>query len=454
MRRILFPVCVALMLGACVDYNVPNYQAGSLTELTNDPSPTVVFTYAQGLPIGTRSVISGVVINWGEVGREGYSLDPANPGNNIQRLRLQDPSFGSGTWSTGYANIREINFLLKAVDQVVIPDAQKEGIRGWAKTLMAIEYLMIVNVFDDSGLVIDADRPVDAADLAPIVTKAEGFAHIIKLLDEGKAHLQRAGATFAFNPGPGFAGFNTPANFIKVNRALKARVDVYMRNWSAALASLGESFIDPAAAMSLGAYGAYSNLSGDAVNPLFDPLPRTQVAHQNVITDAQTRPDGTPDLRATTKTAVLPDVNGERITNSIKVFRKWDIYKTNGDPIPIIKNEELVLLRAEANFQLGNRAAAITDINVVRTRSGGLAPLAATDPRDLVTEILYNRRYSLMWEGAHRWIDMRRYGRLAQLPRYEANHVVYIRASLPQNECQPRELAGSRPAGCTVPAGV
>ena len=169
-----------------------------------------------------------------------------------------------------------------------------------------------------------------------------------------------------------------------------------------------------------------------------------------MITDAQTRPDGTPDLRATTRTAELPEK--ERITNSIKVFRKWDIYKTNGDPIPIIKNEELLLLRAEANFQLGNRAAAITDLNVVRTRSGGLAPLDATDPRDLVTEILYNRRYSLMWEGAHRWIDMRRYNRLAQLPRYEANHVVYVRASLPQNECQPRELAGSRPAGCAVPA--
>ena len=32
-------------------------------------------------------------------------------------------------------------------------------------------------------------------------------------------------------------------------------------------------------------------------------------------------------------------------------------------PIPIIKNEELILLRAEANIGLGNRAAAIQDLN-------------------------------------------------------------------------------------------
>ena len=36
-----------------------------------------------------------------------------------------------------------------------------------------------------------------------------------------------AGAIFPFDLGPGFAGFKTPATFLKVNRALLARVLVY-----------------------------------------------------------------------------------------------------------------------------------------------------------------------------------------------------------------------------------
>jgi hypothetical protein len=438
-------------LSACKNLDVPDYYAGSIDELTSGhASPTSVKTAAQGLPIGTRNVISGIVITWGEVGREGYSLDPANPENQKRRLVTEDRSIASGTWSTGYANLRQENIILKALDGVSgLSDAEKEGIRGWTKTLMAVDYLILTDVFDQSGISLDVDRAVNDP-LAPIATKAEAYTRILQLLDQAKVHLQAGGTAFAFLPGPGYTGFSTPATFLKVNRAIRARVDVYMQNWATALTDLNESFLDTNGAMSLGAYNAYSSRSGDATNPLYDPVPRTQVAHQSVITEAQKRADGTPDLRATSKTAVITT----RVTNGVTVDRKFTIYQTNADPIPIIKNEELILLRAEANFQLGNRATALADINVVRTKSGGLPALTA-DPGNpgMRDEILYNRRYSLMWEGAHRWLDMRRYGLLAQLPKYAPDHVVYPYAPLPDAEC----IGGVRdpvPAGCTVPIPI
>lgn len=43
---------------------------------------------------------------------------------------------------------------------------------------------------------------------------------------------------------------------------------------------------------------------------------------------------------------------------------------------PLIKNEELILLRAEANIGLDNLAAAVPDIDLVRTTSGGLPAYA------------------------------------------------------------------------------
>lgn len=87
-------------------------------------------------------------------------------------------------------------------------------------------------------------------------------------------------------------------------------------------------------------------------------------------------------------------------------------------------------------MQSGNAAAALTDINAVRTISGGLAALGSlgTDP---VGTLLYERRYSLLWEG-HRWNDMRRYGRLSQLPLDLTTHFVAKVMPTPKQECDAR----------------
>ena len=84
----------------------------------------------------------------------------------------------------------------------------------------------------------------------------------------------------------------------------------------------------------------------------------------------------------------------------------------------VIRNEELILLRAEAKLATGDKAGAIADLNQVRVNSGGLpaSTLTAASSDDAVlTGILYEKRYSLLWEGS-RWPDVRRYGRLNTLP--------------------------------------
>ena len=53
----------------------------------------------------------------------------------------------------------------------------------------------------------------------------------------------------------------------------------------------------------------------------------------------------------------------------------------------------------------------------MRTTSGNLPALGALGtPEEALNELLYNKLYSLMFEGAHRWIDARHYGRLDSLP--------------------------------------
>ena len=60
-----------------------------------------------------------------------------------------------------------------------------------------------------------------------------------------------------------------------------------------------------------------------------------------------------------------------------------------------MRNEELILLRAEVELNTGNLAGAITDINLIRTSSGGLAPLTLTPAsgfQAILTALLYERR--------------------------------------------------------------
>ena len=75
-------------------------------------------------------------------------------------------------------------------------------------------------------------------------------------------------------------------------------------------------------------------------------------------------------------------------------------------------------------------------LNAVRTTSGGLAALTPqADMTVFVDQLLYERKYSLLFEG-HRWIDLRRFGRPLPLdmPGFEQN----VRYPIPLFECNAR----------------
>jgi hypothetical protein len=291
---------------------------------------------------------------------------------------------------------------------------------------------------------------VKGSGLFPFVSRDSGFARSAQLLDEAQAHLAAAGSAFPFALTTGFTGFNTPATFVKFNRAIKARMEAYRSQWAEVLAALGESFIatpssGAAAALAQGVYNVFP--SGEVNNGLFQATPTTLVGVPSFLIDAQRRPDGSPDLRASSKAQVTgKTVTLQGLSSNVKITA----YASVNANVPIIRNEELVLLRAEANIALGNRVAAIADLNYVRVGSGGLAPLPDTFSGDLVTELLYNRRYSLFFEYGHRWVDLRRYGRLDQLEKMLPTHRIFPLVPLPQRECLARVNA---PRGCVTVDG-
>ena len=435
---------------ACQPVDAPNQNAQALSDLTGTPSVSAVTTATQGLVRGLRGTLTTQL--YSRLGREGYNLDPGNPQNF--------PSFYTtlgdlAPWAGPYATIKLANLVMTPLDKVTgLSAAERESIRGFAKTVKAIELLIVIRGTDVNGALRDAAaNPTDAP--APIASKAEVYVEIFKLLDEAQTHLRAGGSSFPFLLGPGFADFATPTTFLTVNRAIRARANIDLKNWSAALVDLSGSFLDTTAPLSRGVYHTYSLVSGDLTNNLFEGVPRLYFVHPRISANAQKKGDGTPDSRVAGKVKSIPPFGRFGLTN---VSATWTNYPSQTASIPFIRNEELILLRAEANLGNGNTAAAIADINFIRVNSGALRPLtlpytpATGAPPTLLDELLYNKTYSLMWEeGSSSWLDARRYGKLAQLPHDLPGHVVFPYRRIADLECDART---PKPAGCTSPTGL
>jgi hypothetical protein len=104
----------------------------------------------------------------------------------------------------------------------------------------------------------------------------------------------------------------------------------------------------------------------------------------------------------------IQDAQGDNIPGEYQDAR-WE---TNTDPIPYIRNEELILIYAEASLMTNNTQDAIDAINTIRNTWGLSDYSGGTSEDELMEEILFQRRYSLWAEGGHRWIDLRRTDRL------------------------------------------
>lgn len=439
-----------LAAAGCKDLQVPDYNNPSLEDLRTNPTPTKIAGAAQGLLVGNRGGVgssNGYISLLGILGRESYNFDAADPRFVTEMLEGTlnggSPAFGGNLWAGPYANIRNANTLLEAVDDVVgLTDAEKEGVRGFAKTIQALDFLKVINTRDTYGAPIAVGTD-PTADPAPLVTRAEVLAHIVSLLNDADGDLANAGTSFKFELSSGFENFKTPATFRQFNRALRARVAVYLGDYNGALTALGASFASTSQPLSLGVYHVYTTGSGDALNGLFDPTAADILAHPSIETDAQLRTGGARDLRYTSKVVKL---SAPRSVRSITTDVAFNIYSSPTSSIPIIRNEELILLRAEANLGLNTvagDAAALTDINFIRQTAGGLPALGSVAWTALsntaqLDELLYNKRYSLLLEGGHRWIDMRRYNRLSQLPLDRTNHRMNDKFPFPVDECDAR----------------
>jgi starch-binding outer membrane protein, SusD/RagB family len=449
---------------------------GCNLDLTNPNNPTLEGCLSNPRACTSR-MIAGVMATYrsnrtdqiralGSFGRETYYMFITDGRFITGPLRdwKQNNAFDAGTqWAGRYGNYRNAYAAIQTISNTAgLTDAEKAGGLGVLKTFIALDLLHVIEARSAIGAVVDMTGDVNA--VLPIVSQDSVYKWISAKLDEAKAEVDSAGTAFYFPIYTGFstgvpADATTPTGFAQFNRAIKARVEAKRGSlgcgatcYTAALTALASTWVADVTAANRdnGIYSIYSSAAGDFLNnaSFAGSLGSDLYVHPGI----DSIPGVALDDRYRRKISSCP-ATSPRSEAGVSASHRPCTYAGISTPIPIIRNEELVLLRAEAEWFTGATAAAIADLAAVRANSGGsnggtsvVAFAAPANDSQFVSELLLQRTLSLYQEG-QRWVDYKRLNRLAELGKFPqdtlAGFTVAPYSVLPNQECDSRNRAGN-----------
>ena len=316
---------------------------------------------------------------------------------------------------------------------------------GILQTLKALALMNVAESRDTNGTVIDGVNQPLTAPPAPILCTKDAWRAIVALLDSGFAQLN-------VDPSPGLpvklpAGFaavslqaspsTAPGSFAAFNRALAGKANfelAYAVTRSpggtratptlpgapdVAALTRADSAIKASALYNPGALAPpapgdfsdplsvsydFSGASGDFANPINGTLTTVYV-----MTEANADIDPA-DLR---RAKLVPNSAGAAGTVYAAQASPFTLgtYQLVASPMPIIRNEDLVLIEAQVRLGLSDIAGANTAINAVRTNVGGLPAVAPGSYVAVRNAILKELRASTFGEpGGYHTIAIRNYG--------------------------------------------
>jgi len=420
-------LCLMLLVCSCKK-DFGDLNNATVEDFTGNATEGELNNLVSGTESGMRTNIALYLDDVGIIGRELYHFSTSEPryvtdllGANAATLSNSN-FYITNTWSARYQVIKNCNILTSAAtNSKSITAAQRSGYIGFARTIKAYQLLLLLNQTDSNGIRIDV---ADPDHLGPLVPTDGALTAIAALLDSAKTDLGSADIAFTL---AGFGSYSDAAGLLKFNRALAARVDVYRQKWASAISDLNQSFFALTGDFKDGVYHVFGTGSGDKLNTFFIPQNQTgevRVAHPSYATDIAPNDDRIGKATLRTGTVSLNGLASDRDV--------W-VYTTSTAPIPLIRNEELILIDAEANIQMNDLPDAIVALNAIRVAHRLQPYSGAVTKTALLTEMLTQRRFSLYCEG-HRWIDLRRYGLLSQLPIDRPGDDVWTEFPVPVSE--------------------
>jgi hypothetical protein len=437
---IALAVAAAVAMG-CKDNPVANpIEAPTVDALNGALTPTSLRQLVVGALAQDRTTWNDVqsAIEAGIFSRDVYRIDASEPRYVTETLGGNpDPgSFAGGRGFSGYYTaLRAENNLLKALATASTSQfttAQIAATEGFVRTMKAYEYWRLIELRDTVGAPIQSDDPTALTDVR---CKEAVMSYIIALLDSANADFTTAGAATVLpvKLPTGFSAYgrdyNKVSNLILFNRAWKGKVNFYraINRKNAQPALIPSVITDLTTALGAGpgavpasqfASGAWYNFVAGGTENQPNIIADSKVGLNPQVADSVQA----GDTRAS-KIVSRATLAGNGISTSITYTGALATPANQNAPMPILRDEELVLLRAQAYIEANDLANAALDLNSVRTHYG-LAPVVLTSKAQAISAVLYEKRYSLLFEGAQRLVDLREYGRL---------NATYLKKELPND---------------------
>lgn len=410
------------------------------TEPTTQISSDRVITTASGMDAILNSAYDRVrdanlysywLIVGPEILADNSQLHPINSGRfNTQAENAFGSHFTSSVWSTSYRLINEANIIIDGSDQTETSQSHRNRLKGEALFFRGFAYQTLLKVYSyepnhpmisqwDRGVImrIEPVLGLSAADFRSRGSVVEGYQQIEKDLLEALPLLQNNSRSSVY--------FVDQAT---VHAAL-ARLYLYWERWDDALnhAQLAET----RARGSLTDYASNPNIFNQLPNPesIFELSFDSNISSSNSLSAVMT-PRAWFDTLPSQELIELYDENDLRL-NLIA-------YHTDGHPymmkynetvgphtshVPVFRVSEMLLIQAEAHFELGNASASVDALNRLRVHRGLDAITTGLSGSALLSEIFDERRRELAFEG-HRWFDLKRRAMDVPKPRRNTNPAV------------------------------
>lgn len=410
---------IALLLGvtlfvSCADFidvGPPKTQIVTQTVFQTEGSAISALSGVYSLMMTNTSFTRGGMEEYTGVASD----ELINYSTNVNRLQFSQNTLTSTNgdvlsvfWQEAYKYISNANVILEGLDQSPIPEQSKNKLIGEALFIRAFCHFYLAAVFGDIPYLKTADYKVTST------ASRDSFQNVLNQIEIDLLKAQELmSADFTSNtrvrPNKGAA------------TALLARLFLYKGQWANAEA-LSTSLITNSS------YTLLTNL-----NEVFLPNSKETIWQLQPVITGTGAPQAsqfiisTPPNGIAIRVSVTPqlfgafETNDQRKANWMRTFSNttgtwYYMYKYRGLTSPteystVFRIAEQYLIRAEARTQLGNFEGARSDLNAIRSRAS-ITTTAADGKENLLKVVLQERRVELFGEFGHRWLDLKRMGKI------------------------------------------
>jgi hypothetical protein len=312
-------------------------------------------------------------------------------------------------WSYPYSSLYPVNAIITNVtNNQALSAAFRTQAVGEMRVMRALYYFNLVNLFGGVPLSLTTDYKTNA-----VLPRASVDSVYDQIITDLTGAQQKLSASYPSS------GHIRPNQLVATS--LLARVYLYRQQWQQAydaantvITSGQYSLVsDPNQVFLDGSSEAIWQLPAKTsyyeVQEAYNFSPQYGAAPQFLVSKCLLNAFEPGDLRMKDWLEQVV-VNGDTLYYPYKYKNVQSGSPTTEDYM-ILRLTEQYLIRAEASAELGNGAAALTDLNKVRARAGlGASTANAASQTAVLNAIMHERQVELFTEWGHRWYDLKRTG--------------------------------------------